>query len=180
MTPNNRHHRQQESHHGVLLNIAGNGIFIIGEAGIGKSSLALDFLQQGHHLIADDCVDFKPDHLMNVIGYCPPMLAGLLHTRELGLISLSDVFNRAAWQEYTHLNYVIRLKRDMKFTAALSPEATRYIICEQSFPMLTLDINTPATLTNRITTWLSMQSQSNHYSVSTMFKQRQHVQMGIP
>lgn len=166
-----------ESHHGVLLHISGHGVFIIGEAGIGKSSLVLDFLYHGHSLIADDCVEFKTNNQQTVTGHCPPMLAGLLHTRELGLISLSDLFDSTAWQAHTPLDYVIRLQKNRVAPSALSIQAEHHTICEQSFPMLTLDINNPATVYNRINTWLSMQTKPN--TAVTVLKQRQQIQMGI-
>jgi HPr kinase/phosphorylase len=177
MTTHTRHKQLSESHHGVLLNIAGYGIFIIGEAGIGKSSLALDFLYNGHRLIADDCVDFKTNNQQSVQGHCPPMLTGLLHTRELGLISLSEHFDSTAWQADIQLDYVIRLQKNRVSPSSLSIDPEHHIICEQSFPMLSLDLNNPATVTNRIITWLSMQTK--HSTTVTTFEQRQQAQMEI-
>ncbi|MFW5447249.1 MAG: HPr kinase/phosphorylase [Methylophagaceae bacterium] len=175
MTMHTYHKQLSESHHGVLLNISGYGVFIIGEAGIGKSSLALDFLHNGHSLIADDCADFKTNTQQTVLGHCPPMLAGLLHTRELGLISLSEHFGSTAWQADIQLNYVIRLQKNLAPPSSLSIEPERHTICEQLFPMLSLDLKNPATVTNRITTWLSM--QTNHNTAATTLKQRQQAQM---
>lgn len=175
MTTDTCHKQLSENHHGVFLNVYGNGILIIGEAGIGKSSLALDFLHNGHSLIADDCVYFKTNKQLVVIGYCPPMLMGLLHTRELGLISLPEIFNESAWQTNIQLDYVIRLQKDCLFPSSLSIEPCYYSVCEQSFPTLTLNTHTPATIYNRINTWLLMQTKHNNYA--TMLQQRQHIHM---
>jgi HPr kinase/phosphorylase len=176
MTPANRHSDLVESHHGVLLNISGYGIFIIGDAGIGKSSLALDFLHAGHSLIADDCVDFKTTNQHTVRGYCPPMLAGLLHTRELGLISLSDIFDTSTWQADIQLDYVIHLQKKHISPSSLSVTQA-HTICKQSFPLVTLNINNPATVYNRINTWLTMQAKED--SAATTLIKRQQAQMEI-
>ncbi|PHS24367.1 MAG: hypothetical protein COA83_08260 [Methylophaga sp.] len=170
-----RHQQYVENHHGVLLNISGDGVFIIGEAGIGKSSLALDYLYDGHRLIADDCIDFKTNNQHAVIGHCPAMLAGLLHTRELGLISLSELFTSTTWQANIQLDYVVRLQKNHVNPSALSIEPKTYIICDQSFPMLSLDLNNPATVTNRINTWLSIQAKPN--TAVAIIRQRQQILM---
>lgn len=175
MTPDNRHIDLVENHHGVLLNISGHGVFIIGEAGIGKSSLALDYLHAGHSLIADDCVDFKSNQKKLVTGYSPPMLAGLLHTRELGLIALSDIFDTSTWQTELRLDYVIRLQKEQHFPSSLSISSETYTICKHAFPLLTLDINNPAALSNRINTWLIM--QTTHNMAETTLIKRQQSQM---
>lgn len=177
MTTPTRHKQLLESHHGVLLNISNYGVLIIGEAGIGKSSLALDFLHNGHSLIADDCVDFKTNDKHSVIGHCPAMLANLLHTRELGLITLSDIFDTSAWQADIPLDYVIRLQKEYISPNSLSLTQETHAICNQSFPLLTLDINNPATVTNRINTWLTMQTKDNT-ATATLIK-RQQAQMEI-
>ncbi len=175
MSADNRFIDHVESHHGVLLNISGYGVLIIGQAGIGKSSVALDFLHQGHRLIADDCVDFKTNGTLSVIGHCPSMLAGLLHTRELGVISLTDIFNASAWQASIQLHYIIRLQENPISASALSVAAETYTVCEQSFPMLILDISSPATVYNRINTWLNMQTHYN--TAAETLSQRQQIQM---
>lgn len=175
MNPNNHLIDCFETHHGVLLNISGKGVFIIGEPGIGKSSLALDCLYNGHSLIADDCIDFKVNHTQSVIGSCPPMLAGLLHTRELGLITVSDFFSAQTWQSEIQLDYVVHLKKEAIFISAIKTEQDTYSICNHDFPLLTLDTTTPASLINRINTWINM--QSNHNTAIETLEQRQHAQM---
>jgi HPr kinase/phosphorylase len=146
-----------ESHHGVLMNVEGYGILIIGLPAIGKSSLALELLSQSYQLIADDVVDFSCAN--NIIsGHCPPMLSGLLHTRELGLISVISVFGNKAWQSQYQLDYVIELTQQFDSKIDLVLQKHSYKVLNQAFPLLTLSLITPASLSTRLLCWLKMQA----------------------
>jgi len=155
--------------HGVLMNINGNGIFIIGQAGIGKSSFALELLHQGHQLIADDVVEFSQSE-NTITGSCPEMSAGLLHCRELGLISVPELFSPKAYLPQQSLNYVVELKNSLNNNSTLSPSQT-YKIANVSFPLLQLSINSPASLYHRMLSWISMQKSLS--DVELNLKQRQ-------
>lgn len=161
-----------ESLHGVLVNIHGHGVLITGKAGIGKSSLALELLHQGHSLIADDIVDFRLSG-NTVTGYCPPLLSNLLHTRELGLFSVTEHFSDTAWQSSCELNYLIELHNDDKERpVSLSAQCHSKLICQQHFPILRLAIHNPASLSHRLLTWLSL--RSNPDNAEHAFRQNQH------
>jgi len=168
--------QQLENHHGVFVNISGQGVLIIGKAGIGKSSLALELIHQGHQLIADDVVEFDFTNEM-ILGHCPPLLKGLLHTRELGLISVPAIFGENAWLNDCPVHYVVELIQQSKCTVSLSMSQQHYTILGQLFPLLTLSTNNPATLHTRLLCWLSMQSPQ-HQPEST-FKQHHHTMMKI-
>lgn len=161
-----------ETHHGVLMNITGQGVFITGPAGIGKSSLALELLQQGHTLIADDIAEF---HLNNkqVTGQCPNLLQNRLHTRELGLINVSEHFGHDAWQPSVTLSYIIALHNShTDAEVSLSPTQGQKVICQQTWPVLNLSTHNPASLSTRILTWLKINHQPKAES-QTFIKQHQ-------
>jgi len=166
-----------EHHHGVFVAIDGKGVFIIGEAGSGKSSLALELLHQGHQLIADDSIEFKKSE--TITGHCPQLLHHMLHTRELGLINITEQFGNQAWQAKHTLDHIIRLQSDHHPEQnGLAPTLGSYLICQQELPVLNLNLNNPASLTHRIKTWISSQDSTvkNHHS----FKQKQQNMMTEP
>ena len=147
-----------QSHHGVLVNVGGLGVFIIGEAGAGKSTLALALLHKGHKLIADDVVDFVSQS-DSITGHAPDKLAGLLHSRELGLIDIKQIFGKQAWLNKTTLHCIIRLNSGTDTgppTTGLHPTLNAYTICGHSMPMLTLLTQSTGCLYEHLITWLSI------------------------
>lgn len=149
-----------ESHHGVFMSVKGYGVLIIGPSAIGKSSFALELLSQNYQLIADDVVDFNTANDI-IIGHCPSLLTGLLHTRELGLISVAMVFGDKACQSHSQVDYVIELTQELDSTINLMLEKKTYVILNKPFPLLTLSVTAPVSLTTRLLCWLSMQVNSN-------------------
>ncbi len=152
-----------DSQHGVMLHYQGKGILIYGEAGIGKSSLALELIHQGAILIADDVVDFSLS-AGQLIAYCPKMLSGLLHSRELGLMDIRKVCGEESWQSNTIADCCIELKANYHPQSSVNtPTHTKYIL-GKPLAVLTLSVHNPASLKTRIDSWLAMQSshQNSH------------------
>jgi len=158
------------------MNVTGYGVLIIGSPAIGKSSLALELLSQNHQLIADDVVDFCYSNNI-VSGHCPSMLSGLLHTRELGLISVRTVFGNKAWQSQYKLDYVIELTQHFDSNINLVLEKRFYTVLNQAFPLLTLSLSTPASLSSRLLCWLNM--QANPCPAENALKQHQYTLMSV-
>ena len=166
--------QQRISQHSVLINIVDQGVLIIGQPGIGKSSFALELVSQGYQLIADDVVELSCSN--NVItGHCPSMLQGLLHTRELGLISIASVFGDQAWQADHQLDVIVELTDQPQHEVTLTTSNKTYSILDQAFPLLVLDTANPASLSHRLLCWLAMQTKQ--YSAEHDLKQRQRTLM---
>lgn len=95
--------------HGVFLEVLGTGVLIKGDAGVGKSELALELITRGHRLVADDVVDLKhvaPDTLE---GHCPPMIRDFLEVRGLGILNIRALFGETAVKLRKNLKLIVEL-----------------------------------------------------------------------
>jgi HPr kinase/phosphorylase len=97
--------------HGVLMDMLGLGILIIGESGIGKSECALDLVVRGHRLVADDTVEIRRRGETTLIGSCPELTRHHMEIRGLGLINVRDLFGVAAIRNSKRVELVVQLER---------------------------------------------------------------------
>src|SRR5688500_3777557 len=97
--------------HGVLIDILGLGVLIIGESGIGKSECALDLVVRGHRLVADDTVEVRRRSESIVIGSCPDITRHHMEVRGLGLINIRDLFGVASTRTSKRVELVVQLDR---------------------------------------------------------------------
>lgn len=96
--------------HGVFMEIFGLGVLIAGASGVGKSELALELLGRGHRLIADDAAEFTLDASGHPLGRCPPLLAGYIEVRGLGILSARRMFGEASIAAQCRLDLILRLQ----------------------------------------------------------------------
>ncbi len=96
--------------HGVLLEIYGLGVLLIGSSGVGKSECALDLITRGHSLVADDRVTVKRYPSGELIGFCEEPLRHHMELRGLGIINVQDLFGLAAVRERKAIDLVIELE----------------------------------------------------------------------
>ena len=96
--------------HGVFLSIWGEGVFIQGKSGAGKSDLALSLIHRGHQFVADDMVQFSSkDALTNIVGCSPAVLKNKLAIRGLGILDVFELLGQTAILSEATLSYVIQL-----------------------------------------------------------------------
>lgn len=96
--------------HGVLMNVYGEGVLMLGDSGIGKSETAIELIKRGHRLIADDAVEIKRigDTL---IGTAPPLIRNYLEVRGVGVIDVQKLFGLGAVQDKAQVEMVIQFEK---------------------------------------------------------------------
>ncbi len=95
--------------HGVLMEIMGVGVLIIGRSGIGKSENALDLIMRGHRLITDDVVEVKKIGVLELTGQAPEMIRNLLEIRGIGIVDIRQLFGVSAVRERKRIELVVEL-----------------------------------------------------------------------
>jgi HPr kinase/phosphorylase len=97
--------------HGVLMDVLGLGVLVVGESGIGKSECALDLVVRGHRLVADDVVELRCRAQSFLIGTCPELTRNHMEIRGLGLINVQDLFGVASTRSSKRVELVVQLER---------------------------------------------------------------------
>lgn len=96
--------------HGVLMNVYGIGVLLVGDSGIGKSECALELVKRGHMLVADDVVEIKQRMGGLLFGTGAELIRHHMELRGLGIIDVQKVFGISAILDRTRIELVIRLE----------------------------------------------------------------------
>lgn len=96
--------------HGVLVDVYGTGILILGESGIGKSETALEIIKRGHRLVADDAVDVK-NIGGELKGFAPYITKGMMEVRGLGIIDVPTLYGLSTILDEKVIELVIYLEQ---------------------------------------------------------------------
>ena len=95
--------------HGVLMEVYGEGVLIMGESGIGKSETAIELLKRGHRLIADDGVEIKRISGSCLMGTAIPVLRDYVELRGIGFLNVSKLFGMGAVKQENEINLVVNI-----------------------------------------------------------------------
>lgn len=128
--------------HGVLVEVYGEGILIIGESGIGKSEAAVELVKRGHRLIADDAVEIKRISPTTLVGSAPEVLKHYIEIRGIGVINVAKLFGFGAVKDNTNIDLVINIVhwKDGQVYDRLGLEEKHTEILNVELPCLTIPV----------------------------------------
>ena len=96
--------------HGVLVEIYGEGLFLMGDSGIGKSETALELIKRGHRLIADDAVEIRKVSHQRLHGNAPEMIRYYMELRGIGVINVRHIYGVGAVKPETGIDLVVLME----------------------------------------------------------------------
>ena len=128
--------------HGVLVEVFGVGILIIGKSGVGKSECALELIERGHRLVADDVVDIRSISDTFLIGSGAKLIRHHMEIRGLGIININHIFGVGAIRDKKHIQLVTSLEEwdAKKEYDRLGLEESVYTILGVEVPLLTIPV----------------------------------------
>lgn len=117
--------------HGVLVDVYGEGLLIMGESGIGKSEAALELIRRGHRLVTDDVVEIRKINERTLIGTSPDVIRYFIELRGIGIIDVKALYGVECVKEKQNIDLVIKLedwKKDNEYDRmGLEEEYTEFL-----------------------------------------------------
>ena len=95
--------------HGVLVEVYGEGLLLIGGSGIGKSEAAVELLKRGHRLIADDAVEIRRVSSDTLVGAAPELIRNYIELRGIGIVNVAKLFGMGAVKAENEINLVVNI-----------------------------------------------------------------------
>lgn len=128
--------------HGVLMDVYGEGVLILGDSGIGKSETAIELIKRGHRLVADDAVEITRIG-STLSGTAPELIRNYLEVRGVGVIDVEKLFGVGAVQDSTQIDLVIQFEKweDDKFYDRLGLDENDTTILDVPVPQITIPVS---------------------------------------
>jgi len=95
--------------HGVLMEVYGEGLLLLGESGMGKSEAAVELLKRGHRMIADDAVEIRKVSSNSLVGTAPELIRNYVELRGIGIINVAKLFGMGAVKSENEINLVVNI-----------------------------------------------------------------------
>jgi len=96
--------------HGVLVEVHGEGVLLLGDSGVGKSETAIELVKRGHRLVADDAVEIKRVSDISLLGSAPDIIRHFVELRGIGIVDVKNVFGVGAVKNTEKIDLIINLE----------------------------------------------------------------------
>ena len=128
--------------HGVLVEVYGEGVLLLGESGVGKSETAVELIKRGHRLIADDAVEIHQVRPGRLIGSAPELIRYYVELRGIGVVDVRQLFGMAAVKDDQVIDLVINLElwKEGMIYDRLGLESNQTSILDVDLPTLTIPV----------------------------------------
>ena len=128
--------------HGVLMEVYGEGLLLLGESGIGKSEAAVELLKRGHRMIADDAVEIRKVSDGSLVGTAPELIRNYVELRGIGIVNVAKLFGMGAVKAENEINLVVNIVpwNTQKVYDRLGLEEQYMEILDVKIPMNTIPI----------------------------------------
>ena len=128
--------------HGVLVEVYGEGILILGDSGVGKSETAIELVKRGHRLIADDAVELRRVSYRKILGTAPANIRHFIELRGIGIINVAKLFGMGAVKDATSVDLIVNMVpwRDGEAYDRLGMETQYTEILDVKVPSITVPI----------------------------------------
>lgn len=128
--------------HGVLVEVYGEGILLLGESGVGKSETAIELVKRGHRLVADDAVEIKRVSAKALVGSAPEIIRHFIELRGIGVVDVRRIFGMGAVKPTEKINLIINLEQwqQDKHYDRLGMENEYMNILDVDIPCLTVPV----------------------------------------
>lgn len=110
ITSLNNHLAPRITRHGVMVEVYGEGVLLVGESGIGKSEAAIELVKRGHRLVADDAVEIKRVSYNTLIGSAPEIIRYYVELRGIGVVDVRKLFGMGAVKDNERVDMIINIE----------------------------------------------------------------------
>lgn len=169
--------------HGVLVEVYGEGLLLLGNSGIGKSETAIELVKRGHRLVADDAVEIRRVSTKTLVGEAPEIIRYYVELRGIGIVDVRRLFGMGAVSPTSHIDLVINLENwqqgKMYDRMGLDNETTELLGIK--IPSLTIPVCPGRNLAIILEIAAMNERQKRMgYNTAEEFNKRLMEQMGIP
>ena len=168
--------------HGVLVEVYGEGILLLGDSGVGKSETAIELLKRGHRLIADDAVEIKKVSATTLVGCAPEIIRHYVELRGIGIVDVRRLFGMGAVKESEKIDLVINLEEwdNNKMYDRLGLDEQTTNILGINVPSITLPVSSGRNLSVVIeVAAMNNRQKRMGYNTAKEFNKRLMESMGI-